>query len=156
MHVQGMTPAGEASVLTCPRCGRGNRVRAAAAGAPHCGACGQPLPWLVEADEASFGSVVEKSSLPVLVDFWAPWCGPCRMVAPAVEQLSQELAGKLKVAKVNTDEAPALRRRFGILSIPALLLFEGGKERSRVVGAQSRASLRSWLATHLRDRPAVP
>ena len=144
----------DAGIVHCPACGKANRVRPAASGAPHCGACGAALPWLVEADDASFGQVVEQSPVPVLVDFWAPWCGPCRIVAPAVEELSRELAGKLKVAKVNTDQAPALAGRFRVLSIPTLMLVEGGRERDRVVGAQGAAALRRWLQPRLESAPS--
>jgi thioredoxin 2 len=136
-------------IIHCPACGKANRVLPAASGAPCCGACGKPLPWLVEADEAGFREVVEQSPVPVLVDFWAPWCPPCRVVAPAVERLSRELAGTLKVAKVNTDLAPALQNRFRVFSIPTLVLVEGGRERDRVVGAQGAASLRRWLEARL-------
>jgi thioredoxin 2 len=139
----------EQGIVRCPACGKGNRVRPVASGAPHCGSCGAALPWLVQADDASFEQVVAQSPVPVLVDFWAPWCGPCRMVAPAVEQLSRELAGKLKVAKVNTDESPSLGGRFQVFSIPTLMLFEGGRERDRVVGAQGAPALRSWLEPRL-------
>jgi thioredoxin 2 len=122
-------------VLICPGCGQKNQVRADAAGVPHCGTCGKPLPWLAETGAADFEAVVEKAPIPVLIDFWAPWCGPCRMVAPAVERLSQELAGRLKVAKLNTDDEPALGQRFGVQSIPTLVLMEGGQERDRIIGA---------------------
>jgi thioredoxin 2 len=143
----------ESSLSSCPSCGRRNRVRPAAAGAPHCGSCGAPLPWLVEADEGSLAALVEQSPLPVLVDFWAPWCGPCRMVAPAVERVSRELAGRLKVAKVNTDQAPSVAQRFGVRSIPTLALVEHGRERGRVVGAQDAGSLRRWLSAQLEASP---
>jgi thioredoxin 2 len=139
----------EPSIVRCPSCGKANRVRPDAGGAPVCGSCGQPLPWLSEADESSFRPVVEQSPLPVLVDFWAPWCGPCKMVSPVVEQLGRELAGKLKVTKVNTDEAPALQARFGIRGIPTLILISDGQERDRVVGAQGASQLRSWLESRL-------
>ena len=139
----------ESKVVQCPHCGTKNRVRAAATGAPHCGKCGRPLPWLTEAGAADFSEVVEKSPVPVLVDFWAPWCGPCRVVSPVVEQLAQELAGRLKVSKVNTDDEPGLQQRFNVRGIPSLVLIEGGKERDRVVGAIGREPLKSWLESRL-------
>lgn len=105
--------AGPAPVR-CPNCGKANRIPSAASGGPHCGNCGATLPWLTEAGESDFPRVAEQSSLPVLVDFWAPWCGPCRMVSPALEQIANERAGRLKLVKVNTDDSPALSQRFGI------------------------------------------
>src|ERR1700736_3952980 len=93
----------EPKVVTCPKCGQKTRVRAAAEGVPHCPKCGAPLPWLADTSTSDFSAVVEKSPIPVLIDFWAPWCGPCRIVGPAVERLSNELAGKLKAVKINTD-----------------------------------------------------
>jgi thioredoxin 2 len=143
-------------VTACPSCGQKNRVRADAAGVPYCGKCGKPLPWLAETHGSDFEAVVEKSPIPVLVDFWAPWCGPCRIVAPAVERLSEELAGMLKVVKLNTDDEPALGQRFGVRSIPTLLLMEGGKERDRVVGALNVNALRSWVQTRLPSPATKP
>src|ERR1700730_586535 len=143
-------------VLTCRSCGQKNRVRADAAAVPHCGKCGKPLPWLTEAGAADFEGGVEKSPLPVLIDFWAPWCGPCRIVAPAVERLSEELAGKLKVAKVNTDDQPALGERFGVRAIPTLVLIGGGNERDRVTGALNLSALRSWVEARLQSNAAKP
>jgi thioredoxin 2 len=96
-----------------------------------------------------FGPVAEKSPIPVLIDFWAPWCGPCRIVAPAVEKLSEELAGQMKVVKVNTDLAPGLQERFGVRGIPTLVLMDGGKERDRVVGALNLNALRQWVEQRL-------
>ena len=101
---------------------------------------------------ADFGAVVEKSPIPVLIDFWAPWCAPCRIVAPAVERLSEELAGQMKVAKLNTDLAPALQERFGIRGIPTLVLMDGGKERDRVTGAMNLNALRQWIEQRLPTR----
>lgn len=121
----------------------------AASGAPHCANCGKPLAWLVPADESDFHAAVEESSLPVLVDVWAPWCGPCRMVEPAVEQLSKEFAGRLKVVKVNSDVAPNLSIRFDIKGIPTLMLFENGQLRDRLTGAVNFPTLRSWVDSRL-------
>ena len=140
-------------VVTCPKCGQKTRVRAAAEGVPHCPKCGRPLPWLTEAGASAFGAVAEKSPLPVLIDFWAPWCAPCRIVAPAVEKLSEERAGELKVVKVNTDLAPGLQEKFDIHGIPTLLLMEGGKERDRVTGALNLNALRQWVEQRVPVRP---
>ena len=139
----------EPKVVTCPKCGQKTRVRSAAAGVPHCPKCGQALPWLAEAGTPDFALVVEKSPIPVLIDFWAPWCGPCRMVAPAVERLSNELAGRLKAVKVNTDEEPGLQERFGVRGIPTLVLMNEGKERDRVTGAMGADALRRWVEPRL-------
>lgn len=137
-------------VIRCPNCGRANRVPPAAIrGAPHCGACGAPLPWLADSGEADFHAVVEESALPVLTDFWAPWCAPCRVISPLVERMGQELRGRLKVVKINSDTAPSLAARFGIRGIPTLILFDHGQEVARVVGAMDGAALRNWLESHL-------
>src|SRR6202165_3570337 len=144
----------EPKVVTCPNCGQKTRIRSAAEGVPPCPKCSRPLPWLTEADMSDFSTVAEKSPIPVLIDFWAPWCGPCRIVAPAVERLSEELAGKLKVAKLNTDDQPALGERFGVRAIPTLLLIEGGSERDRVTGALNLSALRSWVETRLQSNAA--
>ena len=140
------------NVVTCPNCGQRTRVRAAAEGVPHCPKCGKPLPWLADSGVSDFNAVAEKSPIPVLVDFWAPWCGPCKIVAPAVEKLSQELAGQLKAVKVNTDLAPELQERFGVRGIPTLVLMDGGKERDRVVGAMGVEALRQWVGQRLPAR----
>jgi thioredoxin 2 len=139
----------EPKVVACPSCGQKTRVRAAAEGVPHCPKCGKPLPWLTDVGTADFSAVVEKSPIPVLIDFWAPWCGPCRIVAPTVERLAHELAGQLKAVKVNTDLEPALQQRFGVRSIPTLVLMEGGKERDRAIGALNPNALRQWVEQRL-------
>jgi thioredoxin 2 len=142
----------EPKVVSCPNCGQKTRVQPAASGIPHCPKCGRPLPWLTDVSGADFNGVVEMSPVPVLIDFWAPWCAPCRIVAPAVERLSEELAGQMKVAKVNTDLAPALQQRFGIHGIPTLVLMDGGKERERVTGAMNLNALRQWVEQRLPAR----
>jgi thioredoxin 2 len=133
------------AVTSCPSCGRRNRVPAAATGKVRCASCSADLPWLVDAGDADFAAVVERSPLPVLVDVWAPWCGPCRMVSPVVEQLARERAGRLKVVKVNADDAPQTARRLQVSGIPTLLLFSGGRENGRLVGAQPAPSIQRWV-----------
>jgi thioredoxin 2 len=138
-----------APTVRCPRCGKVNRVRQAARGVPHCAACGTPLPWVVDADQQGFQAAVEESTLPVLAEFWAGWCGPCKMVAPVVEQMSRELAGRMKVVKIDSDRSPDLSTRFGVRGLPTLMLFDGGQVRDRVTGALGAADLRRWLEAHL-------
>lgn len=134
-------------VAVCPQCGTKNRVPVARAGRVRCASCHTDLPWLVAAGDDTFDDAVVRSTLPVLVDVWAPWCGPCRAVAPVVEQLSRDFAGRVKVVKVNSDEAPGVGQRHGIQSIPTLLLYRDGAERSRLVGARPAAELREWVAS---------
>ncbi len=129
----------------CPNCGRRNRVPAAAAGTPRCGNCHRPLPWIVDAGDGTFAEVAEHAKVPVVVDLWAPWCGPCRMVSPALDDLAAELAGRIKLVKVNVDESPQLQRRFGVQSIPTLLVLRDGTEIARQVGAPPAPRLRAWL-----------
>jgi thioredoxin 2 len=106
------------------------------------------LPWIVEADATTFDSAVE-SSLPVVVDLWAAWCGPCRMMSPLVEALARDHAGHVKVVKLDVDAAPEIAARFGAQSIPLLLLLRDGNEVDRLVGAVPRTRLRAWLEPHL-------
>ncbi|MCZ7630939.1 MAG: thioredoxin [Microthrixaceae bacterium] len=104
-----------------------------------------PASWVVDADASDFDEVVGTSKLPVVVDLWAPWCGPCRTVSPLLEQLAEEYAGRMKLVKVNVDEAPAVQARFGVQGIPTFVLLSGGEEIARLVGAHPLASLRSWF-----------
>jgi thioredoxin 2 len=136
-------------IIRCPDCGRRNGVPGVAAGTPRCGSCHLPLPWIVNADDASFGQVAEAAAIPVLVDFWAPWCGPCRMVSPALAQLAGEMAGQVKLVKVNVDDAPRLQQRFGIQSIPTLMVVRGGQVIARQAGAAPADALRGWLQQSL-------
>lgn len=133
-----------ASVTPCPSCGTKNRLPTSAAGTPRCASCHAHLPWVVDAGEADFGDAVE-ARVPVLVDLWAPWCGPCRMVAPGVERAASELAGHLKVVKVNVDEAPSVSARFGVQGIPTLLVLRDGEPVARQVGALPADRLLDWV-----------
>ena len=100
-------------------------------------------------DSQSFEQEVLKSSIPVLVDFWAPWCGPCKAISPTVDALAEELSGKLKVVKLNTDESGDVAGRYGVMSIPTLLVFKGGEVVETLVGNQSKQSIASKLQPHL-------
>jgi thioredoxin 2 len=134
--------------VACANCGKRNRVPVAASGRPRCANCKAALAWLVPADSSDFDAAVD-SKLLVLVDLWAPWCGPCRMVAPVLERLATEYAGRLKVVKVNVDEAPQIQARYGVQGIPTLVLLRNGQEVDRVVGAASGRTRRRHVDTAL-------
>jgi thioredoxin 2 len=154
--VSGKPPPAErpaAEIVVCPNCGKRNRVPATAAGVPRCAACHTPLPWLTAAGDGDFDQVVSASTLPVLVDLWAPWCGPCRIIAPGVEQAAQRLAGRLKAVKVNVDEAPRVADRLGVQGIPTVVLLRGGQEVARQVGAVPPPALLRWTEEAL-SKPA--
>jgi thioredoxin 2 len=133
-----------ADIVTCPNCGKRNRVPATARGVPRCAACHTALPWLTAAGDGDFEEVAGNSTLPVLVDLWAPWCGPCRIVEPGVERAAGSLAGRLKVVKVNVDQAPRTAERLGVQGIPTLLLLRDGREVARQVGAVPPPALLRW------------
>ncbi|GAA4982414.1 thioredoxin [Kitasatospora paranensis] len=145
------SPAGHAHLggstwtVACANCGRTNRVPAAAKGSPRCGNCRAPLPWIAEAGDADFGKVAEQADLPVLVDLWASWCGPCRMVSPALEQVAKDLAGQIKLVKVDIDESPHLARRFEVQAVPTLLILDRGRPVARQTGAAPAHALRRWV-----------
>ena len=105
--------------------------------------------FVMEVNDSNFDSEVTSSSLPVFLDFWAPWCGPCRMVAPVVEELAGEMQGKVKFAKVNIDESPNTASRFGIMSIPTLLVVKGGQIVGQQVGAVPKSTLKSMIENSL-------
>jgi thioredoxin 2 len=109
---------------------------------------------VVDANDDEFHAVADESSLPVLVDVWAPWCGPCRMVSPALEKLAGELAGKLKLVKVNADDNPQVSQRFEVQSIPTLVLLDHGQVMDKQIGALPEHRLRSWLESKLPTRPS--
>jgi thioredoxin 2 len=137
------------TVQVCPTCHAKNRIPTAADGVPRCGRCHQALPWIVDAADETFAAVVEDATIPVLLDVWAPWCGPCRMVSPALEQLAGELAGRVKLVKVNADESPQVSGRFEVQAIPTLLLLRGGEVLAAQVGAAPAAQLKAWLTEKL-------
>jgi thioredoxin 2 len=138
-------------VVPCAVCGKRNRMQVAAKGSPRCGNCGSPLPWIVEADDSSYADVVESADVPVLVDVWAPWCGPCRAVSPALEALATDLAGRVKLAKVNADESPRTATQLSAQAIPTLVVIDRGREVARQVGAAPAQALREWLDRALTD-----
>jgi thioredoxin 2 len=138
-------------VVECPNCAKKNRVPDAAPGRPRCAQCHQDLPWIAEAGDTDFAAVVEAAPLPVVVDLWAPWCGPCRMISPALEDVARRLRGRMKLVKVNVDESPATAQRFGVQGIPTLLLFRRGQLVDRSVGAQGAAQLQAWIEPLLGD-----
>ena len=137
----------EAQIIRCSSCGAVNRVSAeklAQGLRPVCGECRKPLtagakPFNVT--DVTFAAEVEKSPLPVLLDLWAPWCGPCRMLAPVLDELAFEMSGKIRVAKLNVDDNPVTASRFNVRSIPALVVIQGGREVDRMVGLQPKAEI---------------
>ena len=133
-------------LIRCSKCGANNRVSldSLSVGQPVCGRCKTPLAFAdspLTITDANFGSEVEKSPLPVLLDFWAAWCGPCRMVAPVVEQLAKELSGKVRVGKIDVDANQRTAGRFRVQSIPTLLILKDGMEIDRIVGAASKEAI---------------
>jgi thioredoxin 2 len=142
------------AIVECPNCGKKNRVPDSAAGTPRCGNCHKPLPWVADAGDDDFVDVVESASIPVVVDLWAPWCGPCRMVSPALEQVARDMAGQVKLVKVNVDTAPKLSERFSVQAVPTLLVMKGGRVLARQAGAAPARVLRTWIDEALANASA--
>lgn len=134
-------------LIRCPACGATNRVPVAELKPGRkaiCGRCKAALSadaGLVTVTDATFAAAVEQSPLPVLLDLWAPWCGPCLALAPVVEQLAVDMAGRVRVAKLNIDENPATAQRFNVRSIPTLLIFKAGREVDRIVGGRPQSEI---------------
>ena len=145
-----MSTTARIQIVACPTCGTKNRVDPTRQAV--CGKCKSPLavevsPLIVT--DQNFAAEVEKSPLPVLIDFWAAWCGPCRMVAPVIEQLAKELSGKVRVGKLDVDANQVTAGRFRVQSIPSLLIFQNGKEVDRLVGVQSKEAILQRLQAYL-------
>jgi thioredoxin 2 len=144
-----MAATGESRLIRCPSCGTTNRVdlsRIHGAAHPVCGRCRTPLPLrepadVVELTDANFAAEAERAPIPVLIDFWAPWCGPCRFVSPIVEEVAADFAGRVKVGKLNVDDNPVTAERFAVRSIPTLVVLREGREVDRIVGAAPKLEI---------------
>lgn len=134
----------DGKIVACPSCGKKNRVPAAATGKPQCASCKAPLPWIVDASDQTIASAVDTKQL-VLIHLWAPWCGPCRMVAPVLEQLANKYAGRIKVVKVNVDDNPRAAQTYDARSIPTLVFAKDGAVVDRVIGAQPAPTLSTYI-----------
>ena len=142
------TDTAERLLIACPNCLAANRVPAARLGeGPNCGKCHSPLldGKPVALDERSFDDFIARTERPVVVDFWAAWCGPCRMMAPAFERAAAELKSRVRFAKLDTEAAQGIAARYGIRSIPTMILFKGGREANRISGALDQRSIIQWV-----------
>lgn len=138
-----------ADVVNCLNCGTRNRLPTVSSGRPRCPNCQTDLPWLSEVTTADFDQAIAAATMPVLVDLWAPWCGPCRAVAPALEELARTRAGALRVVKVNVDDEPQVSGRLGVQGIPTMVLYNDGAEVARQVGALPAAKIAQWVDSAL-------
>jgi thioredoxin 2 len=145
-----MSTAQNAQILRCPNCGANNRVIKSQISEkmPICGRCKAPLAaetHPITVTDANYAAEIENSPLPVLLDLWAPWCGPCRMLAPIIDRIAGETAGRILVGKLNVDENPNTASRFRVQGIPTLLILKNGREIDRIVGAQSKEAILNRL-----------
>jgi thioredoxin 2 len=139
----------ENSVVICMQCGARNRLNLPQQDqVPVCGKCKSPLPWIITGTDISFRKELE-TSIPVLVDFWAEWCAPCRRTAPILEEIARDKAGQIKVVKINVDQNSATAGLFSILSIPTMMLFKNGSPVETIVGAMSKEALLERITPHL-------
>ena len=139
--------------LTCTTCGQANRVPVARLhDVPKCGSCGDPLVGgkVLELDAMSHDKATRGDEVPLVVDYWAPWCGPCRMMAPEFAKAAQALAGQARLAKLNTEDHPAISQRAGIRGIPALILYHKGREIGRLAGARPAAEIVRFVQSNLK------
>jgi thioredoxin 2 len=141
-------------LITCPKCGRRNRMKYEGLGKVfRCGQCKSELRPLGEPvdvhSDLVFDALISRSALPALVDFWAPWCGPCKMVAPEIRKVANEAAGQVLVAKVNTEELPSLARRFRVTAVPTMSIFRNGIEVAHQAGAMAAPAIRKFLEQDL-------
>jgi thioredoxin 2 len=146
-------PVADVLKLSCATCGQANRVPASRLGdAPKCGVCGAVLVdgGVHELDAATHDKVTRGDGLPVLVDYWAPWCGPCRMMAPEFAKAAKALTGRARLTKLNTEDHPEVSSRAGIRGIPALILYQNGREVARLAGARPAAEITAFVQQHLR------
>ena len=130
----------DGKVVTCPSCGKKNRVPASSSGRPQCASCKAALPWVVDASDSTLAAALDTKQL-VLIDLWAPWCGPCKMVAPVLEQLASRYAGRIKVVKINVDDNPRSAQTYDARSIPTMVFARNGQVVDRIIGAQPAPAL---------------
>lgn len=138
----------DSRITACPSCGAKNRVPAVSKGKPTCASCKKALPWIADVSDASLAGALDTKQL-VLVDLWAPWCGPCRTVAPILEKLAANYAGSLKVVKINVDDNPRSAQIYDASSIPTLVMVRNGQVIDRVIGAEPEPVLAAKIDQHL-------